>query len=146
MKQIAGTMRLELAQYREMAAFAQFASDLDAKTRAQLDRGARLVEILKQRQYVPLPVEKQILIIYAATQGYVDEYPTEVLSRYEEELGKYVEAKHSTLLAEILEKKVLDDDLKGKMKKALDGFKKRFMVDEKKEERPSEKKKKKDKG
>src|SRR5215475_7890795 len=79
MKQIAGTLRLELAQYRELAAFAQFASDLDAKTRAQLERGARLVEILKQGQYVPLPVEKQILIIYAATQGYVDDYPVSVL-------------------------------------------------------------------
>ena len=129
MKSIAGTMRLDLAQYREMAAFAQFASDLDAKTRAQLERGARLVEILKQGQYVPLSVEKQILIIYAATQGYVDEYPVSSLGRYEQELYKYVESKHASVLTEILEKKALDDDLKAKLKKALDGFKKTFSLD-----------------
>jgi F-type H+-transporting ATPase subunit alpha len=132
MKSIAGTLRLDLAQYREMAAFAQFASDLDAKTKALLERGARLVEILKQGQYVPLPVEKQILIIYAATQGYVDSYSVGVLGRYEQELYKYVEAKHPQVLTEILEKKVLDDDLKAKLKKALDGFKKRFVLDEQK--------------
>ena len=131
MKSIAGTMRLDLAQYREMAAFAQFASDLDAKTKAQLERGARLVEILKQNQYVPLSVEKQVLIIYAATQGYVDEYPVSALARYEQELFKYVEAKHGSVLTDILEKKVLDDDLKAKAKKALEGFKKRFVPDEK---------------
>ncbi len=132
MKKIAGTMRLDLAQYREMASFAQFASDLDAKTKAQLERGARLVEILKQGQYVPQPVEKQILIIYAATQGYVDEYPVSALSRYEQELFKYVEAKHPTVLTDILEKKDLDDEVKAKLKKALDGFKKKFVLDEKK--------------
>src|SRR4029077_9946706 len=86
MKSIAGTLRLDLAQYRSMAAFAQFASDLDAKTRAQLERGARLVEILKQGQYVPQAVEKQILILFAATQGFVDEIPVSALARYEEEL------------------------------------------------------------
>jgi F-type H+-transporting ATPase subunit alpha len=132
MKKIAGTMRLDLAQYREMAAFAQFASDLDAKTRAQLERGARLVEILKQGQFVPLSVEKQVLIIWAATNGYVDEYPVSALARYESELFKYVEAKHSTLLPEINEKKKLDDELIGKFKKALEGFKKKFVLDEKK--------------
>ncbi len=130
MKSIAGTLRLDLAQYREMAAFAQFASDLDAKTRAQLERGARLVEVLKQGQYVPQAVEKQILMIFAATNGYVDEYPVSSLSRFEGELYKYVEAKHPTLLAEIIERKVLDDDLKGKVKKALDGFKKKFVADD----------------
>ena len=123
MKSIAGTMRLDLAQYRAMAAFAQFASDLDAKTRAQLDRGARLVEILKQGQYVPQAVEKQILIIYAATQGFVDEIPVSALGRYEDELFKYVEAKHPTVLTDIITKKILDDELKGKLKKALEGFK-----------------------
>ena len=81
MKKVAGTLRLDLAQYREMAAFAQFASDLDAATRAQLERGARLVEILKQGQYVPLPVEKQVVIIYAGTNGYLDELPVESLAR-----------------------------------------------------------------
>jgi F-type H+-transporting ATPase subunit alpha len=130
MKAISGTLRLDLAQYREMAAFAQFASDLDAKTRAQLERGARLVEILKQGQYVPLSVEKQVLIIFAATNGYVDEYPVSTLARYENELFKHVEAKHPTLLAEVAERKVLDDEMKGKLKKALDGFKKKFVADE----------------
>ena len=132
MKSIAGTLRLELAQYRSMAAFAQFASDLDAKTRAQLDRGARLVEILKQGQYVPLPVEKQILIIYAATQGFVDEVPVSALGRYEEELFKFVEAKHASVLTDIVTKKALDDALKADLKKALEAFKKQFVVDSKK--------------
>ncbi|MFK8822002.1 F0F1 ATP synthase subunit alpha, partial [Escherichia coli] len=81
MKSVAGTLRLDLAQYREMAAFAQFASDLDAATRQQLERGQRLVEILKQGQYVPLPVEKQIVIIYAGTNGFVDRFPVESLQR-----------------------------------------------------------------
>jgi F-type H+-transporting ATPase subunit alpha len=130
MKAISGTLRLDLAQYREMAAFAQFASDLDAKTRAQLERGARLVEILKQGQYVPLSVEKQVLIIFAATNGYVDEYPVSALARYESELFKHVEAKVPTLLPEIAERKVLDDEMKGKLKKALDGFKKKFVADD----------------
>src|SRR5262249_21123054 len=133
MKALAGTMRLDLAQYREMAAFAQFASDLDAKTRAQLERGARLVEVLKQGQYVPLDVAKQILIIFAATQGYVDEYPVSVLARYEQELYKYIEAKHPTLYADLIgwapkidqaTKLVRDDDTKKKVVKALDAFKK----------------------
>jgi F-type H+-transporting ATPase subunit alpha len=132
MKSVAGTLRLDLAQYRAMAAFAQFASDLDAKTRAQLDRGVRLVEILKQGQYVPLGVEKQILIIYAATKGYVDELPTSVLGRYEQELFKHFEAKHPDILPAILEKKALDKDLEEKVKKALDGFKSVFQLDEKK--------------
>jgi F-type H+-transporting ATPase subunit alpha len=132
MKSIAGSLRLELAQYRAMAAFAQFASDLDQKTRAQLERGARLVEILKQGQYVPLSVEKQILLIFAATQGYVDDLPVSALGRFEEELYKYVEQKHPTVLTDILEKKALDDDLKAKTKKALEAFKKRFVLDESK--------------
>jgi F-type H+-transporting ATPase subunit alpha len=130
MKSIAGTLRLSLAQYREMAAFAQFASDLDAKTRAQLDRGARLVEILKQGQYVPLSVEKQVLIIYAATQGYVDDLPIPALARFEQELYKFVEAKHPTVLTDIAEKKVLNDEVKGKINKAIEAFKKVFVLDE----------------
>ena len=134
MKSIAGTLRLDLAQYREMAAFAQFASDLDAKTRAQLERGARLVEILKQGQYVPLSVEKQVIMIFAATNGFLDEYPVSALSRFESELYKHVDAKHPTLLPEIAERKVLDDEMKGKIKKALDGFKKKFVADEESKE------------
>ncbi|WP_437743506.1 F0F1 ATP synthase subunit alpha [Sorangium sp. So ce1504] len=129
MKSIAGTLRLDLAQYRAMAAFSQFASDLDAKTRAQLERGARLTEILKQGQYVPLAVEKQILIIYAGTQGLLDSLPVSSLSRFEEELNKFIEAKHPQIFVDIREKKVLDDDLKSRMTKAIDTFKKRFAVE-----------------
>jgi F-type H+-transporting ATPase subunit alpha len=116
-----------------MAAFAQFASDLDAKTRAQLDRGARLVEILKQGQNVPLPVEKQIVLLYAATQGFVDDLPVSVLGRYESELYKYIEAKHPSVFTDIVEKKVLSDDLKAKLKKALEGFRESFVLDTKKD-------------
>jgi F-type H+-transporting ATPase subunit alpha len=132
MKSVAGTLRLELAQYRAMAAFAQFASDLDAKTRAQLDRGARLVEILKQGQYVPQAVEKQIAIIYAGTNGYLDDLPVSVLRRFEEELFRFLETKHPTVLTDIAEKKALDDATKGALAKALEAFKKSFVLDEKK--------------
>jgi F-type H+-transporting ATPase subunit alpha len=131
MKSIAGTLRLDLAQYRSMAAFAQFASDLDAKTRAQLERGARLVEILKQNQYVPLPVEKQILIIYAGTQGFLDDLPVSELRRFEEELYKFMDAKHPTVLPDIIAKKALDDDLKARIKAAIDACKKKFVHDAK---------------
>jgi F-type H+-transporting ATPase subunit alpha len=131
MKSIAGTLRLTLAQYREMAAFAQFASDLDAKTRAQLERGARLVEILKQGQYVPLPVEKQILIIFAGTQGLLDDLPVAELRRFEEELYKFVEAKHADVLTDIATKKAMDDDLKARAKAAIEAFKKKFVHDAK---------------
>jgi F-type H+/Na+-transporting ATPase subunit alpha len=127
MKQVAGSLRLALAQYREMAAFAQFASDLDAKTRAQLERGARLVEILKQGQYVPLPVEKQVLMIYTGTNGYLDDLPVSSLKTFEEELYKFVESKHGDILKEIVEKKTLSDDLKARMNKAIDAFKKKFV-------------------
>jgi F-type H+-transporting ATPase subunit alpha len=127
MKQIAGTLRLDLAQYRAMAAFAQFASDLDAKTRAQLERGARLVEILKQGQYVPQAVEKQILIIFAGTQGLLDELPVKDLGRFEAELIAHVEAKHADIFTDITTKKALDDALKSKMRKAIEGFKATFV-------------------
>jgi F-type H+/Na+-transporting ATPase subunit alpha len=131
MKSIAGTLRLQLAQYRSMAAFAQFASDLDAKTRAQLERGARLVEILKQDQYVPLPIEKQILIIFAGMEGVLDDLEVSELRRFEDELYKFMDAKHPTVLPDILAKKVLDDDLKARTKAALDAFKKKFVQDAK---------------
>ena len=131
MKSIAGTLRLDLAQYRAMAAFAQFASDLDAKTRAQLDRGARLVEILKQGQYVPQAVERQILIIFAGTQGLLDDLAVSELGRFEQELFKFVESKHGAVLTDIATKKVLDDDLKKRVKEAVETFKKKFMRDDK---------------
>jgi F-type H+-transporting ATPase subunit alpha len=123
MKQVAGTLRLELAQYREMAAFAQFGSDLDQTTQRQLNRGSRLVELLKQGQYEPLPVEKQILIIYAGTNGFVDELPLTALKKYEEDLYSFVESRHPEVFSDILKKRELDDDLRAKMKKALEDFK-----------------------
>jgi F-type H+/Na+-transporting ATPase subunit alpha len=123
MKQVAGTLRLELAQYREMAAFAQFGSDLDQATQRQLNRGSRLVELLKQGQYEPLPVEKQILIIYAGTNGFVDELPLTALKKYEQELYAFIEAKHPDIYDDILKKRELDSDLRAKMNKALEEFK-----------------------
>ena len=123
MKQVAGTLRLELAQYREMAAFAQFGSDLDQATQRQLNRGSRLVELLKQGQYQPLPVEKQILIIFAGTNGFVDELPLTALKKYEQELYSFVESRHPYVFAEILKKRELDGDLRAKMSKTLEEFK-----------------------
>ncbi|NIA20019.1 MAG: F0F1 ATP synthase subunit alpha, partial [Xanthomonadaceae bacterium] len=122
MKQVAGSLRLDLAQYREMAAFAQFGSDLDKATQAQLARGSRLVEILKQDQYTPLTIEKQVLIIFAATNGFVDEYDESVLGRYEQELYPFAESKFAAVLAEIKEKKKIDDDLKLKVENLLNEF------------------------
>ncbi|HXI09727.1 MAG TPA: F0F1 ATP synthase subunit alpha, partial [Thermodesulfobacteriota bacterium] len=107
MKSVAGTLRLELAQYRELAAFAQFGSDLDPATQKQLNRGQRLVEILKQGQYKPLPVEKQVLIIYAATNGYVDSYPVSSLKKYEEELYAFFDTRHPEVINEIKTKKAI---------------------------------------
>jgi F-type H+-transporting ATPase subunit alpha len=126
MKQVAGTLRLDLAQYREMAAFAQFGSDLDAATQRQLNRGARLVEILKQGQYQPLPVEKQVIAIFAVNNGYVDEYPTTAVQRYEKEMISFIESSYSDLLDTIRDKKALDDELQDKIKAALDEFKGQF--------------------
>ena len=128
MKQVAGTLRLSLAQYREMAAFAQFGSDLDAATRKQLHRGERLVEILKQPQYKPLPVEKQVMIIYAANNGFVDDYPTSALRRYEEELFSFLDTQHAELLADLAEKKAIDAALEDRIKSALNHFKGQFAV------------------
>ncbi len=122
MKQVAGTLRLDLAQYREMAAFAQFGSDLDQATQRQLNRGARLVELLKQGQYEPIPVENQILIIFAGTNGFVDHLPVTALKKYEQELFSFVESKHEDLLADILKKRELDDDLRERISKTLEEF------------------------
>jgi F-type H+-transporting ATPase subunit alpha len=128
MKQVAGTLRLALAQYREMAAFAQFGSDLDAATQRQLNRGARLVEILKQGQYQPMPVEKQVVSIFAANNGFVDEYPTAVIQRYEKELLTFMENSYADVLATLRDKKALDDELQNKIKAALDEFKGQFVA------------------
>ncbi|MCL2448926.1 MAG: F0F1 ATP synthase subunit alpha [Polyangiaceae bacterium] len=120
MKAVAGRLKLELAQYREMAAFAQFASDLDKVTRDQLERGARLVEILKQGQYVPVPVEKQIVIIYAGTRGYVDKLETSQLAVFERNLYDFIDKKYPQIFENLRTKKVLDDPTETLLKKALD--------------------------
>lgn len=120
MKRVAGKLRLELAQYREVEAFSQFASDLDKLTQAQLARGSRLVEALKQDQYQPLQVEKQVLLIYAVTNGYVDGYPLETVKKYEKELYLFFEAKYQNLLEEIKTKKDISDDLAQRIRLALD--------------------------
>jgi F-type H+-transporting ATPase subunit alpha len=122
MRQVAGSLRLDLAQYRELAAFAQFGSDLDKATLNQLNRGRRLVEILKQPQYQPLPVEKQVIIIYAATNGYLDNVPVERVREYETDVFRFVETRHAQTLATLAEKKAIDDDLKA----ALNGLLKEF--------------------
>jgi len=126
MKQVAGTLRLNLAQYREMAAFAQFGSDLDMATQMQLARGERLVEILKQPQYRPIPNEKQVLIIFAANNGFLDDYPVASLKRYETEMYAFFDNRLADLLATLREKKAIDDDLKARMVAGLEQFKKEF--------------------
>src|SRR5881275_2374763 len=127
MRQVAGTLKLELAQYRELAAFAQFGSDLDKATQAQLNRGKRLVEILKQDQYQPLPFSKQILVIYAGTNGYLDDLEVEQIRAFEGELYRYVDSMHAKVLDEIMQKKTIDDALKGQIDKVLKEFKQRFV-------------------
>ena len=126
MRQVAGSLRLDLAQYRELAAFAQFGSDLDKGTQAQLNRGRRLVEILKQPQYQPVPVENQVAIIYAATKGHLDGVDIEQVRRYEEELYRFLHTRHPEVLTGIAEKKILDDDLKAKLEASLTEFGKQF--------------------
>ena len=124
MRQVAGTLRLDLAQFRELSAFAQFgSSDLDQATQRQLNRGARLVELLKQGQYQPLSVEKQILIIYAGTNGFVDELPLTSLKKYEQELNSFIESRHPDIFADILTKRELDGELRAKLTTALEEFK-----------------------
>ncbi len=131
MRQVAGSLRLDLAQYRELAAFAQFGSDLDKASQAQLNRGRRLVEILKQGQHQPLPVEKQVLIIFAGTQGYLDDLPVESCRKFEAELYRFVENSQASILKDIREKKMLDDDLRARMHAALKEFKARFVEESK---------------
>src|SRR5262249_41000350 len=131
MKQIAGSLRLDLAQYRELAAFAQFGSDLDKASQQQLNRGRRLVEILKQGQYQPLPVEKQILIIFAGTQGYLDDLPVEQCRPFEAELYRFVENSDHALYDEILAKKAIDDALRAHLNKTIREFKDRFVAEHK---------------
>jgi F-type H+-transporting ATPase subunit alpha len=129
MKQVAGTLRLELAQYRELAAFAQFGSELDKATQAQLNRGERLTEILKQGQFAPLAVEKQIMIIFAGTNGYTDDLPVGECRAFEQGLFQFLDTGYPALLAKIREKKTLDDELRGEVHKALKEFKEKFTAE-----------------
>ncbi|MCA1628811.1 MAG: F0F1 ATP synthase subunit alpha [Acidobacteria bacterium] len=126
MKSVAGTLRLDLAQYRELAAFAQFGSDLDKATQSQLARGQRLTEILKQPQYAPVDVEKQVLIIWAASNGYTDDVPVDQLRRFETDLLRFVENSHPGLLHSIAEKKTLTDEIKNDLTQALTDFKEQW--------------------
>ena len=126
MRQVAGSLRLDLAQYRELAAFAQFGSDLDPGTQRQLNRGKRLTEILKQPQYQPLPVEKQGVIVYAATNGSLDSVSVEKLRQYEDDLYRVLDSRYGALLASIREEKTLSDDIKKNLNAALDEFGKQF--------------------
>jgi F-type H+-transporting ATPase subunit alpha len=129
MKAIAGGLRLSLAQYRELAAFAQFGSDLDKSSQEQLNRGRRLVEILKQGQYRPLPLEKQIMIIYAGTKGYLDDLPVDLCRKFEEELYRFTETAHGQILNDIRVKRALDKELEAKIRAAIEEFKARFVAE-----------------
>jgi F-type H+-transporting ATPase subunit alpha len=122
MKKVAGTLRLDLAQYRELEAFAKFGSDLDKATQQLLRRGQRLVELLKQGQYSPLPVEEQVVSIYAGTNGYIDPLPVEAVRRYESEMLQFFRVRHADLLADIASKKELTSEITQSLKKALDDF------------------------
>jgi len=127
MRQVAGSLRLDLAQYRELAAFALFGSELDKTSQAQLNRGKHLVEVLKQPQYSPLPVEKQIVIIFAGTSGMLDDLPVEQVRAFESELYSFLDSSQGSLLQAIREKKALDDALKGQLSTVLKDFKQRFV-------------------
>jgi F-type H+-transporting ATPase subunit alpha len=122
MRQVAGTLRLELAQYREKAAFAQFGSDLDPATQRQLARGQRLTEILKQGQYVPMSVERQVVIIFAGTNGYLDKHPVDRLREYELQLSSFIEKKYPEIYKDIVSSGKIDDALKNKLEQALKEF------------------------
>jgi F-type H+/Na+-transporting ATPase subunit alpha len=129
MRQVAGTLKLDLAQYRELAAFAQFGSDLDKVTQNQLNRGVRLTELLKQPQFSPLPTEKQVVVIFAGTNGYLDDLKVEDIRGFEEGLYKYLDSAQSQLLKDIIEKKTLDDDLKNRIKAALKEYKENYIAE-----------------
>ncbi len=126
MKQVAGTLRLDLAQFRELAAFAQFGSDLDKSTLAQIERGKRMVELLKQGQYVPMSMEDQVSVLFAATQGYIDDIPVESIRKFEEDFLRYMNDRKGDLKKQLVEKRTIDDDLKAKLTAAIEEFKKSF--------------------
>ncbi|HBE94398.1 MAG TPA: F0F1 ATP synthase subunit alpha [Desulfovibrio sp.] len=126
MKQVAGSLRLDLAQYRELAAFAQFGSDLDKRTQAKLNRGARLVELLKQPQFQPMPVAEQVASLYAGTRGFMDDVPVDAVRKFEDEFLDFMRNSKADILKDILEKKALDENIETRLKAALDEFKKGF--------------------
>ena len=128
MKQVAGTIKLELAQFREMEAFAQFASDLDPATQQLLNRGARLTQLLRQPQYSPLSVEEQVVIIFAGTKGFLDGIPENEVVNYEHRLLEHIRANGKNILEQIRDFKKLDDKLIEDMKKFLDGFTKGYAI------------------
>lgn len=128
MKQVAGTMRLDLAQFRELAAFAQFGADLDKSTMAQIERGKRMVELLKQDQYVPLPVEDQIIVLFAGTQGYLDDVAVESIKKFEAEFIVFMKDNKADVRSDVKTKKTLDDELKAKLSAAIEEFKKVFVA------------------
>ncbi|MEJ2723499.1 MAG: F0F1 ATP synthase subunit alpha [Deltaproteobacteria bacterium] len=123
MRKVAGSLRLDMAQYRELEAFAQFGSDLDKTTQRQLERGRRLVEVLKQPQYQPMAAERQVMILFAGAYGYLDQWPVDAVSDYEKQMLEYMGSKHPELFSEIKEKRDIDDALEEKLKSALDEFK-----------------------
>ena len=122
-KQVAGKVKLDLAQFRELAAFAQFGSDLDAATKARLDRGQRIVELFKQKQYNPIPVEEQVAVMWAMQNGYIDPVPVDRVKEFQIKLKDYLETRKESLLASIRDKKQLDEELESQLKSALEEFK-----------------------
>jgi len=127
-KQVAGTLRLDLASFRELQAFAQFASDLDEASRRQLERGQRMVELLKQPPYSPIPIEKQVVILYAGTRGYLDDIPVEAVTKFEREFYVFIEAKYPQILEAIRTTKKLDSDTEEELKTAIEDFKSQFVA------------------
>jgi F-type H+-transporting ATPase subunit alpha len=128
-KQVGATLKLDLAQYRELAAFAQFGSDLDKVTQNQLNRGQRLTEILKQPQFQPLTAAQQVVIIFAGTQGLIDDLKIEYIRAFEDGLHEYMDSAHPEILDEIMTKKALDNDLKSHLTAAINEFKRTFLLD-----------------
>jgi F-type H+-transporting ATPase subunit alpha len=135
MKQVAGTLRLDLAQYRDVAAFAQFGSDLDKATQAQLNRGQRLTEILKQVQYSPLPVEKQVMIIFAGTNGYLDDLAIEECQAFERGLYEFMDNSYPAVGSQLVQKKQIDEPLRAEIRKMLDEYKAKFRAERKEKEK-----------
>ena len=125
-KQVAGTLRLDLAQYRELQAFSQFASDLDETSRKQLERGQRMVEVLKQPPYSPLAIEKQVVVVFAGAKGFLDDIPVNRVVEFENELYPFIEAKYPKIFEEIRSKKALDKDLEAALAKAIEEYKLSF--------------------